>query len=365
MPDISFQPLLFGGDINVYSVARAFHEAYGVKSIAFGKFAATFPCAYSAIIDYRPCLENEDPDVFLQNVKNVAGECSGKTVLVIGCGESRLPLRAVTVTSVLNICLDLLLVGPMGVAGAALATALSQVAGCAYMLRYLRRTLLAGPFRLHMLQREWFVEIMRLSVPNTVQQSAGTAITVVRQSLLGPLGVAAIAGFSSAGKISQLLLMPVFSLMQSLVVFIAQNRAVGQLDRAEEGVREARRILLCYTALVVAVCALGSRLLLGLFTRDQEAIRYGALLLSRECWSYPLTNLRHLQEARLRGRQQMGRFLTSNMVLIAMSMAGCLLLVPRMGFPGFYWAVYLSAPLGLALSTILARWNRQSSHSFS
>ena len=266
--------------------------------------------------------------------------------LVIGCGESYM-------------------VGPMGVAGAALATALSQVAGCAYMLRYLRRTLLAGPFRLHMLQREWFVEIMRLSVPNTVQQSAGTAITVVRQSLLGPLGVAAIAGFSSAGKISQLLLMPVFSLMQSLVVFIAQNRAVGQLDRAEEGVREARRILLCYTALVVAVCALGSRLLLGLFTRDQEAIRYGALLLSRECWSYPLTNLRHLQEARLRGRQQMGRFLTSNMMLIAMSMAGCLLLVPRMGFPGFYWAVYLSAPLGLALSTILARWNRQSSHSFS
>ena len=60
-----------------------------------------------------------------------------------------------------------------------------------------------------------------------------------------------------------------------------------------------------------------------------------------------------------------GLLTTKNMVLIAMSMAGCLLLVPRMGFPGFYWAVYLSAPLGLALSTILARWNRQSSHSFS
>ena len=34
MSELSFQPLLFGGDINVYSVARAFHEAYGVKSIA-------------------------------------------------------------------------------------------------------------------------------------------------------------------------------------------------------------------------------------------------------------------------------------------------------------------------------------------
>ena len=52
MSDLNFQPLLFGGDINVYSVARAFHEAYGVKSVAFGKFH-TFPCAFSSIIDYR------------------------------------------------------------------------------------------------------------------------------------------------------------------------------------------------------------------------------------------------------------------------------------------------------------------------
>ena len=41
--------------------------------------------------------------------------------------------------------------------------------------------------------------------------------------------------------------------------------------------------------------------------------------------------------------------------MIAMNMAGCLLLVPRLGFPGFYWTVYLSAPLGLVLSAALAR----------
>ena len=93
MSECSFQPLLFGGDINVYSVARAFHEAYGVRSIAFGKFVS-FPCAYSSIIDYRPCLENEEPEVFLQNVKNVAAECPDRTVLVIGCGDSYVKLAA-------------------------------------------------------------------------------------------------------------------------------------------------------------------------------------------------------------------------------------------------------------------------------
>ena len=94
METCSFQPLLFGGDINVYSVARAFHEAYGVKSIAFGKFAATFPCAFSSIIDYRPCLENEDADAFLKNVTDVAREVHPKTVLVIGCGDSYVKLAA-------------------------------------------------------------------------------------------------------------------------------------------------------------------------------------------------------------------------------------------------------------------------------
>ena len=89
----NFQPLLFGGDINVYSVARAFHEAYGVRSIAYGKYIS-FPCAYSAIIDYRPCPDNEDEATFLRNVETVAAECAGKTVLVIGCGDSYVKLAA-------------------------------------------------------------------------------------------------------------------------------------------------------------------------------------------------------------------------------------------------------------------------------
>ena len=88
-----FQPLLFGGDINVYSVARAFHEAYGVKSIVYGKYVS-FPCSYSSIIDYRPCEDNEDEDTFLRNVKHVAAECAGKEVLLVGCGDSYVKLAA-------------------------------------------------------------------------------------------------------------------------------------------------------------------------------------------------------------------------------------------------------------------------------
>lgn len=89
----NFQPLLFGGDINVYSVARAFHEAYGVKSICYGKFASG-PAYGSTIIDYRPCAQNEDAETFRQNVAHVAAEFPDKTILVVGCGDSYVKLAA-------------------------------------------------------------------------------------------------------------------------------------------------------------------------------------------------------------------------------------------------------------------------------
>ena len=89
----NFQPLLFGGDINVYSVARAFHEAYGVKSVAFGKYPS-FPCRGSAILDYRVCPENESDEAFLLNARAVAEEFSDKTVLLMGCGDSYVQLAA-------------------------------------------------------------------------------------------------------------------------------------------------------------------------------------------------------------------------------------------------------------------------------
>ena len=75
---LSFQPLLFGGDFNVYSVARAFHEAYGLRSVAFGKYPS-FPCHNSAIIDYRVCPDNEDERAFRRNIQAVSAEFSQKT----------------------------------------------------------------------------------------------------------------------------------------------------------------------------------------------------------------------------------------------------------------------------------------------
>lgn len=86
-------PLLFGGDINVYSMARAFHEAYGIRSTCFGKYPSG-PAYDNGIIDYHVCGENEEPAAFCKNVADFANAHPDQTVLVIGCGDSYVKLAA-------------------------------------------------------------------------------------------------------------------------------------------------------------------------------------------------------------------------------------------------------------------------------
>lgn len=261
---------------------------------------------------------------------------------VMGCGDSKTPLKVIVATSVMNIVLDLVLVGPFGVAGAV------------YMVAFLRRTQMDAAFSPRMLKARYARDIFRLSAPNSVQQASGTIITTVKQGLLGGLGVEAIAGFSCAGKLSSLLMMPVFGFVQSTVFFIAQNTAALQPGRVKEGLREGRRILLVYSLGVVAVCIGLRGPLLRLFTTDPAAASYGCTMLAFESVTYLFVAQKHLFKARLRGAQKMGLYLASNLGQIALNLLACVILVPRIGFAGFWMSSWISAPIGMLLAAVLA-----------
>ena len=86
-----FVPLLFAGDINVYSMARAFHEQYGIKSHVYGKYM-TMPCANSKIINYNANPRADVQEVFLQLVLDFAQNHKNEKVILIGCGDSYVQL---------------------------------------------------------------------------------------------------------------------------------------------------------------------------------------------------------------------------------------------------------------------------------
>lgn len=86
-----FLPLIFAGDINVYSVARAFHEEYGIIPDAYGKYPA-WPCTGSRILNYTPNPGADVYDVFLELVKKFAGSHADKKIILIGCGDNYVQL---------------------------------------------------------------------------------------------------------------------------------------------------------------------------------------------------------------------------------------------------------------------------------
>ena len=89
----AFIPLLFAGDINVYSVARAFNEEYGCIAKAYGKADSIF-CRDSNILDYSAVPGADEPEVFFGLVKDFAEKNGSMAVIVMGCGDSYVELAS-------------------------------------------------------------------------------------------------------------------------------------------------------------------------------------------------------------------------------------------------------------------------------
>ena len=88
MENQEFIPILLASDINVYSMARAFHEEYKVKSIVLARNTSGI-INHSKIIDYREVPTLDENDVFLEAMNNLYEELKNtkKKLILIGCAD--------------------------------------------------------------------------------------------------------------------------------------------------------------------------------------------------------------------------------------------------------------------------------------
>lgn len=89
--DREFVPVMLGGDINTYSVARAFYEEYQVRSYVFGKYL-TGPSYQSRFITYEADVRIDREDYFIERINRFAADHNDRKILLIGCGDSYVAL---------------------------------------------------------------------------------------------------------------------------------------------------------------------------------------------------------------------------------------------------------------------------------
>lgn len=84
-------PVLLGADLNCYNVARAFHEAYGIISYAFGRYSIGVT-ENTRIIKFRAIEDFDKSTVFVNILNSFALEHRGETMILIGCTDDYVSL---------------------------------------------------------------------------------------------------------------------------------------------------------------------------------------------------------------------------------------------------------------------------------
>ena len=184
-------------------------------------------------------------------------------------GDSRTPVVFLVMASLVNIVLDLLLiiVCGMDVAGAAVATAASQLlAGIGCVIVMIRR------FPVLHLNREdrqfnfrLAGKMLGIGLPMGLQFSITAIGSVMVQWSVNGLGVNAVAAVSGGVKISMFFACVFDALASTMATYAGQNMGARKLDRIHQGLRCASVLGIIYCALAFGVVALFARPLLSLF----------------------------------------------------------------------------------------------------
>ena len=196
-----------------------------------------------------------------------------------GLGNSRSPFLFVLIACLVNVALDLVFVGLLGLgaAGAALATVMAQASSVVFSLLYMRRHPL--PFSV---RDQWknslpaVGRILRLGAPIALQDFLSTVSFLIITSIVNSLGLVASAGVGITEKLFLFLSIVPLSFMSALSTFVAQNMGAGQPARATAALFSALRVSLCFGAAMFALTFWGGGLLASLFTRDGAVIAAAA-----------------------------------------------------------------------------------------
>lgn len=84
--ETEFLPVILGGDITTYSLARSFHAAYGVKSLAVS-MRESMMVSRSSIIENIIVPDMDDGDKFVDRLIEIARGRSEKKLLLMACGD--------------------------------------------------------------------------------------------------------------------------------------------------------------------------------------------------------------------------------------------------------------------------------------
>ncbi len=196
-------------------------------------------------------------------------------------GDSRTPLVAVLISSVINIALDVFFIMGchMGVEGAALGTLIAQTCSGVFCFLKVRNITF-----IHLKKNDWELdtslirEEFKVGVPVAFMNSVTAVGCLLLQYFVNMLGVSYTAAYSACSRITEFMMQPCGAIGIAMSTYAGQNLGAGKIDRIKQGLKSSFGVAVALAAItgLLLLCIPGplASLMLSERTNIELAVIY-------------------------------------------------------------------------------------------
>jgi putative MATE family efflux protein len=241
----------------------------------------TPPEAYQQALNYLRICVIGTVFIYLYNVM---------AALLRGVGESVIPMFLIIVTAVLNIVLDLILVGvcDMSATGAAISTLIAQIVCCVLVFPLAGRKyefLNLKNVRLR-IEKALLKSILKIGLPQAIQFTLTNISFILVLALVNHYGNTAAAISASVTRLSSFAVLAGQAVMGAIIATSGQNIGAGQYDRAKKGMLIGIVYALPLAVVFFLLSEFIPQTMLRIFTTDQAVLAMGGPYLRIFAWSF-------------------------------------------------------------------------------
>ncbi len=269
-----------------------------------------------------------------------------------GLGDSKASLYFVGIAAIVNVVLDIILVGPfgMGTVGTAYATITAQGLSFVMALFYLKRRKIffsmegRGKFAL---QWDKLAAIVKVGLPTAIQMVVVNTAYLLVAGMLNQFGTAVSAASNVGLQINTFAGMPCWAIGQAVTAMVGQCMGAGQIDRAKKVVKISFVMNVAVTLVIVIGVQLFAQQLILLFgSTDPEVVKDGIYYLRICCgvnsliYAAMYTLDSFAIGAGAANIAMLNAFLDA--VIVRLPVSWFFAFALNMGFPGIYYGQALS-----------------------
>lgn len=215
--------------------------------------------------------------------------------------------RGMPAGGILNVALDPLFIFGlhMNVAGAALATCISNVVSVLYLLGHIIRTRKESAVQMTVFPQRiglsYVEEVFSVGMPAALQIVMASVSNSVMIRLISGYAGSAISGLGIAQKIEMVPFQIVQGLSSGVLPLIAYNYASGNRKRMDGAVRFSLAAGAAISVVLFVMAELSAPWLVRFFIKDAVTIKYGAVFTRLRCIALPFINIEFMLIAVFQG----------------------------------------------------------------